>query len=101
MPLLIDQTVQVSRHCTCISLKVQQTTASQVIFHPFGVVCLRFSILTFSKDSFRNTIRVSNHLDSDQDRHSVGPDLGPNCLQKVISRQQVTASKETVNGDKA
>ena len=29
---------------------------------------------------FRNTIRVSNSLDPDQDRHSVGPDLGPNCL---------------------
>ena len=25
---------------------------------------------------------VSNSLDSDQDRHFVGPDLGPNCLQK-------------------
>ena len=23
---------------------------------------------------------VSNSLDPDQDRHSVGPDLGPNCL---------------------
>ena len=34
------------------------------------------------------TIRVSNSLDLDQDRRSVGPDLGPNCLQtKVISRQ--------------
>ena len=32
---------------------------------------------------FRNTIRVSNCLDLDQDRHSVGPDLGPNCLQKL------------------
>ena len=40
---------------------------------------LTFSKLTFSKN-FRNTIRVSNSLDPDQDRH-VGPDLGPNCLQ--------------------
>ena len=31
---------------------------------------------------FRNTIRVSNGLDPDQDRHFVGPDLGPNCLQR-------------------
>ena len=37
----------------------------------------------FQKKSFRNTIRVSNNLDSDQDRHSVGPDLGPNCLQRL------------------
>ena len=28
------------------------------------------------------TIRVSNSLDSDQARLFVGPDLGPNCLQR-------------------
>ena len=43
---------------------------------------LIFSKLTISKHSFRNTIRVSNSSDQDQDRHSVGPDLGPNCLQR-------------------
>ena len=37
----------------------------------------------FKKKSFRNTIRVSNGFDPDQDRHSVRPDLGPNCLQKI------------------
>ena len=26
---------------------------------------------------------MSNGLDPDQDRHSVGPDLGPNCLQRL------------------
>ena len=26
---------------------------------------------------------MSNHLDPDQARHFVGPDLGPNCLQKL------------------
>ena len=31
----------------------------------------------------RNTIRVSNSLDPDQNRHSVGPDLGPNCLLRL------------------
>ena len=29
-----------------------------------------------------NNSRVSNGLDPDQDRHYVGPDLGPNCLQR-------------------
>ena len=43
---------------------------------------LTFVKFAFSKNSFRNTIRVSNGLDPDQDRHSVGPDLGPNCLQR-------------------
>ena len=39
---------------------------------------------TFSKNSsIRNTIRVSNSLDPDQAQHSVGPDLGLNCLQKL------------------
>ena len=32
---------------------------------------------------FFNTIRVSNSLYPDQARHSVGPDLGPNCLQRL------------------
>ena len=26
---------------------------------------------------------MSNSLDADQARHSVGPDLGPNCLQRL------------------
>ena len=42
-----------------------------------------FSKLTFSKKYFMNTIRVTNGLDTDQDRHSVGPDLGPNFLQRL------------------
>ena len=32
---------------------------------------------------FFNTIRVSNSLAPDQARHFVGPDLGPNCLQRL------------------
>ena len=42
-----------------------------------------FFKLIFSKDSFRNIIRVSNGLDPDQNWQSVGPDLGPNCLQRL------------------
>ena len=41
-----------------------------------------------SKYSFRNTIRVSNSLDTDHDRHSVGPDLDPNCLQRLSADNQ-------------
>ena len=33
--------------------------------------------------SFRNTFREPNGLDPDQDRRFVGPDLGPNCLQRL------------------
>ena len=41
-----------------------------------------FSIKYNNKKSFRNT-QESNNLDPDQDRHSVGTDLGPNCLQRL------------------
>ena len=37
----------------------------------------------FSKNSFKTTFRVSNDLDPDQDRCTVGPDLGSNCLQRI------------------
>ena len=37
-----------------------------------------FSKFTFSKVSFRNTIRVTNGLDPDQAQRSVMLDLGPN-----------------------
>ena len=51
----------------------------------------------FSKSTysifFRNLTRVSNRLDQDQGRQNVGPDLGPNCLQRLVaddtSRQRV------------
>ena len=34
------------------------------------------------------TIGVSNSLDPDQDRHSVGLHLDSNCLQKAIDKRQ-------------
>ena len=58
-----------------------------------------FRHLTFLKIFFfcknlSGTLSVSNSLDPDQDRHSVNPDLGTNCLQRLPA---VTASKEQVN----
>ena len=52
-------------------------------FSCFFVVCWFFSKSIFSKNSFTNTIRVSNSLDPDQARQNVGPDLDPNCLQRL------------------
>ena len=47
----------------------------------------------FQNQLFRSTIRVSNRSDSAQAQQNVGPDLGPNCLQKLsaddTSRQRV------------
>ena len=37
----------------------------------------------FQNYLFQNNIRVSNDLNPDQDRLSVSPDLGPNCLQRL------------------
>ena len=42
-----------------------------------------FFKITFSKYAFRSPIRVSNSLDPNQDRHFVGPDLRPTCLQRL------------------
>ena len=43
--------------------------------------CLLLTVfkINFLKKSFRNTIRVTNSLGPDHDRHSVGPDLCPVC----------------------
>ena len=50
--------------------------ACWVIFHAFRL--LTFFKINFFKKFFQNIIRVSNGLDPDQYRHSVGPDLCPN-----------------------
>ena len=45
-------------------------------FACFFVICgLFFLKLSFSKNSFKNTFRVSNSLDPDQAQRFVGPDL--------------------------
>ena len=53
---------------------------------------LPFSKLSFSKKNILRTLyRVSNGLDPGQEKHSVSPDLGPKCLQRLsaeLSRLQ-------------
>ena len=60
-------------------------------FSRFICCLLTFFQIDFFSNKIENTIRVSNSLDPDQARHFVGPDLGPNCLQRLsavdISRQ--------------
>ena len=46
------------------------------------------------KKLFRDSISVSNNLDSDQDGHSVGPNLGPNCLQRLSAEDIIYVSFE-------
>ena len=45
---------------------------------------------------FFNTILVSNNLDPDQAQHFVGPDLGPNCLQRLVADKKVAPSGQRV-----
>ena len=47
------------------------------------MLLLMFSIINFIKKIFQKTIKVSNSLDPDQDQQNVGPDLSPNCLQRL------------------
>ena len=59
--------------------------------------------INFSKNSFRNTIQVSNRLDPDQAQHFVLPDLGPICLQRLraddTSRQELTPYMHVSSAD--
>ena len=55
-----------------------------------------FTKSNFSKNSFRNTIRVSDSLDPDLARHFVGPDLGPKLFAMNIRRWHYR-SRQRVN----
>ena len=58
--------------------------------------CLRYLLIffkTISKESFRNTIRMSNSLHLDQARHFVRPDLYSNCLQSLSADDKIFFSK--------
>ena len=48
----------------------------------------------FLQKNLSVTLSVSNGLDPDQDRRSVGPVLGPDCLQRLLD---VASSKTRIN----
>ena len=65
--------------------------------------CLQNSVYQGSagqglKISSRNTIRVSNSLDSDQTQQFVGSDPGPNCLQSLSEADKRRYYGERVKG---
>ena len=75
----------------CKSLVLQDKCNIEIFLSPvmgyFSCACcclltFFFEINLFNKSS-RNTIRVSNSLDPDQDQCFVSPDLGTNCLQRL------------------
>ena len=73
---------------TIPDVKTLSIFAYWVILHAFLT-----SAAFFQNQLLRNTIRVSNSLDPYQARQNVGPDMGPNCLQRLAtddtSRQRV------------
>ena len=54
-------------------------SSADIFQNQFVVVVVVF----FLKKYFRNIGRVSNNLDPDLALRFAGPDLGPNCLQKL------------------
>ena len=54
-------------------------------FACFFVVCDFFFNLIFSQKNLSGISSMSNSLDPDQARHFVGPELGPNCLERLSS----------------
>ena len=55
-----------------------------------------FFQIFFQKNLFRNTIRMSNHLDPDPNVPFVSPDLDPNCLQRLSALRLNCHGKEIV-----
>ena len=62
----------------------------------FCCLLIFFKIDIF-KNYFRNTIKMSGSLDPDQARHYVGPDLGPNCFQRLSADIHMQIKEVIVN----
>ena len=65
------------------SCKLTLFFASWEIFPAFLSSTLKIKFFEKIISGFSNMIRVSNSLDADHARDSAGPDLIPNCLQKL------------------
>ena len=76
---------KISTKILCSDTYTDLTLCLLGIFSCFFCRLLIFSKSNFSKNSFRNTISVSDRMDPDQSQRFVyvGPDLGPNCLQRL------------------
>ena len=58
-----------------------------------------FFKINFFKNFFQelNSISMSNSLDPDQNRQPVGPDLGPNCLQRLSAERKERVESNNKN----
>ena len=73
-----------ARYLFCWPLVLLQVSLP-FVFMIFVVCRSYFSKSTFKKKSFMDTIKVSKSLDPYQARHFVGPDMGPNWLQRSLA----------------
>ena len=64
-------------------------SACWVIFHVFFSRLLIFFNITLSKIVFQEQHQSVKHLDPDQARLFVGPDMGPNCLQRLSADDKI------------
>ena len=69
------------------------TFACGATFMLFCHLLTFFSKSTFSNDSFRKTIRMSNSLDQDQIRHIFLPVLGQIKVKPVLNRHSLKDQK--------
>ena len=67
------------------SIPASDTSSCGVANYPVvnHYLTMDYYCLLSKSSSFWNTIRVEKGLDQDQDRRTVGPDLGSNCLQRL------------------
>ena len=63
-------------------------TSRWIFFETYVIICWLLIKINFFKKSFSNTIRVSNGLYPDQNRRSVGTELGPNYLQMLSADKE-------------
>ena len=76
---------------------VHELLAYWIILHVILPSAVFFPKSAFSKNSFRDTIRVSNSLDPDQATRFVGPELGPYSLQKLSAGDTIVGKDLSIN----
>ena len=81
----------------CEKVYFDQLLDFRILLLLFLHTLLLCHILLFGCWIFFNTIRESNSLDPDQARHFTGPDLGPNCLQRLSTDNIIPSSGQRVN----
>ena len=64
------------------------------IFETIVIICWLLIKINFFKNSYRNTVRVSNGLYPDQNRRSVGTELSPNYLQMLSADKERVGNLE-------